>query len=64
VAQQDALRDQLWSLGAQPSDVRELEATLEILDRAPSHAWQADDEGSGNGEPAPRRGWVSRLARR
>jgi O-antigen/teichoic acid export membrane protein/DNA-binding CsgD family transcriptional regulator len=39
VAQQDALRKRLWNEGAHPEDVRELEATLELLDRAPRHAW-------------------------
>jgi O-antigen/teichoic acid export membrane protein len=39
VAQQDALRTKLWSAGAEPDDVRELEATLEVLDRAPQGAW-------------------------
>jgi O-antigen/teichoic acid export membrane protein len=39
VAQQDALRKRLWSSGAEPEDVRHLEATLEVLDRAPREAW-------------------------
>jgi O-antigen/teichoic acid export membrane protein len=39
IAQQDALRKRLWGEGAHPEDVRELEATLEVLDRAPKHAW-------------------------
>ncbi|MDX6663012.1 MAG: hypothetical protein QOG09_1114 [Solirubrobacterales bacterium] len=55
IAQQDALRDKLWSAGAQPSDVRELEATLEVLDRTPADAWQGEGEGASNGHPEKRR---------
>ena len=40
IAQQDALRHKLWSAGAEPDDVRELETTLEVLDRAPRGAWK------------------------
>ncbi len=51
VAQQDALRKRLWSTGAEPSDVQQLEATLEVLDGLPSDAWANNGERATSGSP-------------
>jgi O-antigen/teichoic acid export membrane protein len=63
VAQRDAVRGHLWTAGAEPNDVRDLEATLEVLDKAPRHAWHPDGEGAEeetNGASGERkRRWLS-----